>query len=176
MRTKSYVSKTQIAKDLGISKGRVTQLIAKGLPVREDGKIDYRKARQWYEANIRGKVKPHAAGSEAVERNEPQSGAPEDDDAPREDFTGSRARREKAQADLAEFELARLRHEYCELAAVKRMLGGLVVAAKTRLRAIANKMAPELAIETNPAAIQAAIEAEVDEALTELSHWEPEVA
>jgi len=71
---------------------------------------------------------------------------------------------------------AKMRGEYAELAAVKRMVGGLVVACKTRLLAIGNKLAPELAADGDPARIQAKIDGEVREALTELSHWEPDTA
>jgi hypothetical protein len=83
---------------------------------------------------------------------------------------------ETAKAKKASLEALRMEGKYAELAAVKRMVGGLVVAAKMRLRAIPNKLAPELAIETNPAAIQAKIEAEIDEALAELSQWIPDAA
>ena len=57
-RPKQYVSKSEIAKELGVSKGRVTQLVKAGMPVQADGRIGLDKARKWYAANIRPQVKP----------------------------------------------------------------------------------------------------------------------
>jgi hypothetical protein len=54
------------------------------------------------------------------------------------------------------------------------MLSNFVSNAKSRLLGIGNKLAPELAIETEEAKIKAAIDEEIREALTELSRWDPE--
>lgn len=58
-RPKSIVSKSEIAEELHLSKGRISQLIAAGgFPVRSDGKIDRDKAVEWYRSNIRPRLKP----------------------------------------------------------------------------------------------------------------------
>lgn len=188
------LSKAQIAKELGISAGRVSQLIKAGLPVRADGKVNRDTALAWYQSNVRQQSKPGPRQTKCA----PTAGIPppgmgqtlegEPADAPRglgeqraapppdEDYSQARVRRERAEADLSEMAAAKMRGEFAELSEVKHMLGGLVAAAKGRLLAIGNKLAPELAIESNPALIRAKIDAEVYDALSELSHAAPSAA
>ena len=190
-RPKSIISKSELAKELSLSKGRISQLVKAGLPVRPDGRVDRGKALAWIEAHVRHQAKPGprkshtdtpALGVQSPE-TEPESEPADTRDrseqttAPADEkFSEARVRRERAEADLSEMAAAKMRGEYAELAAVKRMVGGLVVACKTRLLAIGNKLAPELAADGDPARIQAKIDGEVREALTELSHWEPDTA
>lgn len=46
------VSKSAFARAVGLSPGRVTQLVTQGLPTRKDGRIDLEAASAWYRANI----------------------------------------------------------------------------------------------------------------------------
>ncbi|MBF0246834.1 MAG: hypothetical protein HQL36_01980 [Alphaproteobacteria bacterium] len=46
------MSKAQFAREVGLSRGRISQLIGQGLPVREDGKIDRETALGWMEKNL----------------------------------------------------------------------------------------------------------------------------
>ncbi|MCK5932926.1 MAG: hypothetical protein KAG89_12230 [Fulvimarina manganoxydans] len=60
---------------IGVSPGRVTQMIAQGLPVEADGKIDLARGRDWYVQNIDGRGKPpgdlfQAAGPTAKEERD----------------------------------------------------------------------------------------------------------
>jgi len=48
----NIVSKTQFAAALGITPGRVSQLIKAGLPVRADGKLDLAAASAWYRQRV----------------------------------------------------------------------------------------------------------------------------
>jgi hypothetical protein len=52
-RPKSIISKSELAAVLGLSKGRVTQLITKGLPVRPNGQVNRDEAVKWYGESIR---------------------------------------------------------------------------------------------------------------------------
>lgn len=45
-------TKTAFAARVGLSKGRISQLIAEGLPVRQDGQIDVAAGLNWIEANL----------------------------------------------------------------------------------------------------------------------------
>lgn len=47
-----FESKSQFAARVGLSKGRISQLVADGLPVREDGAIDIEAGLAWMEANL----------------------------------------------------------------------------------------------------------------------------
>jgi hypothetical protein len=55
---------------------------------------------------------------------------------------------------------------------IKTAIAGLLTNAKNRLRAMGNKLAPELEYQ-DAITCQALVDAEVDEALLELSKWEP---
>ena len=48
------ISKSAFAKRVGLSPARITQLIAEGLPVEPNEKIDESKARKWIEQNLDG--------------------------------------------------------------------------------------------------------------------------
>lgn len=52
MNIKQGVSKAEAARQLQVSKPRVTQYVQSGMPVLPDGSIDLREARQWLEANL----------------------------------------------------------------------------------------------------------------------------
>jgi len=51
--TAAMVSKSQFAKLLGLSRGRISQLIRLGLPVAADGRIPAADAYKWYCRNVR---------------------------------------------------------------------------------------------------------------------------
>lgn len=71
-RPREYISKAEFAAGLQLSKGRITQLIGKGLPVRADGKVNRAEAERWYRANIQersvkpGPKRPQAAPTSAA--------------------------------------------------------------------------------------------------------------
>jgi phage terminase Nu1 subunit (DNA packaging protein) len=46
------INKTELARRLGVSAPRISQLIGRGLPVRPDGKIDLASALKWTGANV----------------------------------------------------------------------------------------------------------------------------
>ena len=86
------VSKAEFSRRLGVSKARVSQYLADGLPVRPDGRLDLDRASAWVRANV--------ANTEA------NGYAPLGHDHARE-----RSRLMRAKASMAELELARLRRE-----------------------------------------------------------------
>lgn len=46
------VSKSEFAREMGVTPGRISQLIARGLPVLPNGRVDPEAARDWYAANV----------------------------------------------------------------------------------------------------------------------------
>jgi hypothetical protein len=52
-RPRTFIRKAELAAVLELSPGRVTQLIAKGLPVRADGRVNRDEAVLWYRSNVR---------------------------------------------------------------------------------------------------------------------------
>jgi len=48
----TIVRKSELARELGVSRARISQFVAYGLPVRDDGFIDLEQAAQWVLDNI----------------------------------------------------------------------------------------------------------------------------
>lgn len=161
---KTTINKAELAGILRLSKSRITQLIGEGLPVRSDGRISRSEAVKWYRArHPRGPLKtgPAATNPSASTREA-------------ENFMVARARKESALADLRELEAGARRGELLPRDEVVEQFGALIIAAKNRLRALGNALGPAMAVETDPAACKSLIDAEVDEALNDLSNWTPQ--
>ncbi len=68
------ITKANFAREIGVSKARVSQLVKLGLPVLPNGRLQRREARDWYRANItppmikRGRQNPTL---ELVEASDP---------------------------------------------------------------------------------------------------------
>jgi phage terminase Nu1 subunit (DNA packaging protein) len=90
------------------------------------------------------------------------------------DVDEAEARRRKlaAEAGLAELQLRKANGEVVAIADAQKAWSQMVGAARAKLLSIPTKLAPLLAVETSELVCQAAIEAAVHEALTELSTGE----
>jgi len=64
------ISKAELARRLHLSRGRISQLLSVGLPVRPDGRINFRQAAQWYRENIYPEQGGWGEGPRGL-RNEP---------------------------------------------------------------------------------------------------------
>lgn len=84
-----------------------------------------------------------------------------------------RRRRESAEAQLKELELQTRAGDLLETKDVMAQIGSMIITAKTNLRGIGAKLAPDLAAEPNAAACQQMVDAEIDKALTAISKWRP---
>jgi len=170
-RPKSFVSKSEIAKELRLSKGRITQLIAQGLPVRTDGKLDREKAREWYEKNIRLTAKPERNDSPVLAPPaEPSEAA--DGEAGPEDFFASRARKERALADLRQMEAAQKRGDLLPTADVEAAWSEMVISARAILLGLPARLAQKMALETDRVNVEEILRDEIYRALSELSTHE----
>lgn len=115
---------------------------------------------------LTGPVDPlHGAEQPEGERGSEPTGS--------ETYWTVRTKHEKLKAALTELDLGKRRGELWERARVLRGWGELVTAFKGRIRRVPTNLASELALLSDPAAIQARLLAELDEALTDLSNWEP---
>ena len=85
------------------------------------------------------------------------------------DYLTARARRETAQADMAEMEAAELRGELVRADEIEAHWGALVVAFRARMMLVAPSVAPLIAAPGKVAEVQAKIQEAVFEALNELS-------
>jgi len=83
----------------------------------------------------------------------------------------SKDRKIAAEASLKEMDLAVRRGELVEIVEVTGVVEKMIADARTRLRSIPTKIAPEVALMTNENEIQASVEAKIDEVLTEISKY-----
>ncbi|MCA3572750.1 MAG: hypothetical protein IOC86_02465 [Aestuariivirga sp.] len=59
----STLTQIAFAKEVGLSRGRISQLVAEGLPVERDGKIDPIKGKEWIANNLDPKRREAATGN-----------------------------------------------------------------------------------------------------------------
>jgi hypothetical protein len=155
MTEKKTVSKSAFAKEVGLAPSRITQLIADGLPVRKDGRIDLPKGKAWMETNL---------DRYRREARKPTVTAPK---------TASAARIEKLFHDSR---TARLRADQLEGKMIDREAAERVIFVRARferdsLLALAARSAPKLAVElgTDPIVTFNAIDRMLREHLTDMA-------
>lgn len=144
---------------LNLTPRRIQQLIREGLPKRLRGKYDQDKCAGWYIRYLKALIEKQAIVDEggkvfASER-------------------GERLRLLRADADLREIELARERSQLVAIDEVEREMTELIFTTKSRLMAVAPRLAPELLGETSRIMVHAKIENALKGALLQLSKREP---
>ena len=81
MKDDHSITKANFAREIGVSKARVSQLLKLGLPVQSDGRLDREQALDWYRANITppmiklGRQNPTLAQMEAADPAPPEEEA-----------------------------------------------------------------------------------------------------
>lgn len=120
------LSKSALAREIGVTPGRVSHYVARGLPVLPDGRVSRAAASAWIAANVdlgrarllgaypAGPDAPAAPAGPARGRARKARGG-----ASLGEIASSRARREAAQAEEAELRLARMKGELCEVAGAR---------------------------------------------------------
>lgn len=145
----------QFAKHIRVSHTAVQKAIAEGRITPEpDGRIDPEKAAAEWARNSRVRAKRSSS-------SEPQPGAP--------DYQESRARREAAEAALAELKLAEEEGSLVRLDEVRSALAARVSGVRDALRQIPARVAPELVAADTQEACFAIVEREIDQALLSLT-------
>lgn len=166
-KAKTTGSKAELAALLGLSRGRITQLIKKGLPVRRDGRVDKAEAVAWYRANFpKGPLKtgPKKVSPPVISAPTPSTG---------EDFMGARTRKEIALANLRSLEASRMQGTLIDAGEAKRAWAGMISAARSRFLGLPGKCAVYVAGSSDPVECQAILEKEVREALKNLAEYKP---
>lgn len=152
MELTEQVSQRQLATLIGVSPGRVSQLIAQDVIPRDGGMGVQVSA---YCEHLR---------SVAAGRSE----APE--------LTVERARLVSAQADIAQFERDELDGSLIRVDAVRRVWAGAMVATRESLLQVPARLAAVVAAESDPAAVHTLLAREVHQALLNLSRGSYESA
>jgi hypothetical protein len=127
----STLSKKAFGEAIGVSGGRVTQMIAMGLPVEPNGRVDLAKGKLWVEENI--------------DRNRRRANLPEGSPL---GFASSRAEREAADAKLARLKADRLEGLLISRPTALRAIETRARSERDAWIAWVNRVAPEVAIET----------------------------
>jgi hypothetical protein len=154
-----HPSQAAIAKALDLSDGRVSQLIAKGMP-----KYSIEAARAWKAQNI-----APTPNTKAVEAPLPRAApaAPVASGMP--SYEQSRAKREAAEAHMAVMKMRELQGDLVSLEAVKRVWIDTISNCRNAMLQIPSRIAPLVAAEPDLATCTIIIENAVHDALEALS-------
>lgn len=172
----TIMSQTDFAQHLGVQKSYVTQLKKAGrLVMAADGRrVDVVASLARIEAT-RSPDKAAVAARHAAARGDDrpeQEGEPDEPEADadaRPDYQAARARREAANAELAEIELAERAGKLVEVARVESVLADALTTLRTGLESMGVLLSPQLAHESDPHEIRQIIDDHVHAALSELS-------
>src|ERR1039458_8320855 len=87
-RPKSLVGKSELARELGLSRGRVSQLLREGMPARPDGLVNREECVAWYRENVVARCRELDEGDRPATaknvRSSAAQGSSRVDDPPRE--------------------------------------------------------------------------------------------
>jgi phage terminase Nu1 subunit (DNA packaging protein) len=122
------VRKSAFAKLVGVSAGRVSQMITAGLPVEPDGRIDVARGKLWISANI----SPTRSAAQSDQSTLPFAAVP--------DASAERVRLLREQADAAALKNAALRRELVPAAEVEREWSAIMRRMRAAVLAIPSRM------------------------------------
>jgi hypothetical protein len=158
--SKKVLSKSELAGALGVSRGRVSQLISAGLPVRADSKIDLDKASVWYRQNIkRSSARPEVASPQSISVNSEKT------------LTEARRQLEWVRLERENLALAKLRGDLVDVAKVNGFVAGMIVRAAGILDRIPAELGDRLSQISDPIACQKLLKTEIDRARHELAEY-----
>ncbi|WP_374304866.1 hypothetical protein [Methylocella sp.] len=128
------LSKSAFAAEVGLTPGRVSQLVKAGLPVAPSGRIDRAQGLAWLDANVRAHRR----------RKDPRAPAPAEP-AP---ALSPRAARDVAEAEIAQAKASRLRERLIDRRAALRVIEARARLERDALLGWVNRVAPLVAAET----------------------------
>lgn len=171
------LSQAALGRALGLSPAAITKLKGLGMPVDSVAAAQaWREARQ----NV-AQRKPVAPDVSTARPWKPWGDFPSERPGPAGEFGGgslgalgedrdeARTRREIAEANMAELMEAKLRRELIRVASVQAALSTDYATTRDAMLQIPARMAPLLAAETDPAAVQNLLHAEIHQALLTLA-------
>lgn len=151
-----FLRKGDFAKLVGVSPGRVSQMVADGLPVEGDGRIDVARGKLWIQAN----VSPTRSAAQA-------RGDPELPFAAVRDASAERVRLLREQADHAALKNAEKRRELLPAAQVEREWASVLRDVRAAMLALPSRIQQRLGHLT--AAEIDAIDREIRDVLAEVA-------
>lgn len=175
------ISQAALGRALGLSPAAITKLKGQGMPVDSvEAAQAWREARQNVAArkpapsSLSSSESPVSALRVFPPLHRPDPGVPGPDrhglaDDLGEDRDAARTRREISEANIAEMTEARLARELIRVAVVQAQLGTDYATLREAMLQIPARLAPKLAAESDPAAIQVMLHAEIHQALQEMA-------
>lgn len=170
------MTQSEYAKHRGVSAVAVHKAVKEKRISTMDGKIDPVVADIQWGRNTR--VRVHAPKQDNAQGQVPLStattaplptGTERAPDGKAEDYWESRGRREKAEAAIAEMKEAEMRGTLIRADVVRSALASKISAARDALLQIPSRLAPVLAAETDLERVTEVLEAELRQALAQLS-------
>lgn len=128
------LAKSEFARAVGVSAGRVSQMIQKGLPVEANGKIDLARGRLWINENVdigRSLAQSQSVFGFAEEKN-------------RHNLTSEKTRLAKEQADAAELRNHLLRGELVKASEVEREWSAVLRKVRAGMLSVTSRMRQRL--------------------------------
>ena len=150
------VSQSEYARRRGCTEGAVRRAVRDGRIALFDGKVDPVAADAQWQRNTR----PRAGSAPTSEPSRPGL-APERESDEGGDYWASKARRESAEADLAELKLAEQRGELVRAAAMRAAHAKRLAGLRESLLQIPMRLAAVLAAETSQAVCHDKLQAEI---------------
>lgn len=158
--TNKHPTQAEIATALGITPGRVTHLKKLGMPV-----FSIDAAAAWKAQHIA----PMASSKPPAQHATEPTAAPPTSDSKRPSYEASRARREAAEAEMAERKLAELDGSLIRMDAVKAAWSVAITNCRDALLQIPARLAPALAAESDLVACTVLLEGAIHQSLHALS-------
>lgn len=145
------VSKKGFAELVGVSKGRVSQLVAAGLPVEANGRIHVARGRDWIERNVDPNRRRIPVSSSTVPAG--LSGG----------FMSPRAERDSAEAEIARLKAHRMAERHLDRRTTLRVIEARAKAERDALIGWVNRAAPAISAGTGAdlSAVTAILDREV---------------
>lgn len=157
-------NQSHLAELLSVSKAAVCKQVARGMPV-----TTLEAAQAWRTANLNpAQRKANRAATTDLCRPEPLT-LEDDDPPPDENFQAARTRREIAEANLAELKEAEQQGKVIQVEAVRAAWARRLAGTRDAILQIPIRVAPILAAETSIEQVSILLEAELRQALAELS-------
>lgn len=162
------LSSREIGKALGVSHTAIGKAAKRGrIPRETDGTFDLEKVRAAWVPN----ADQHQRARSAKKPAKPETAAPRHSHGRTrvETLQEAQRRKESAQANIRELEYRKSIGELVETEAVKQEWAGVLSALRNQLLLMPAKLAPKLAVLSDIRQCHAVIDAEIKQALTQLS-------
>lgn len=150
----AIVNAEKLAVFVNLTKQRVHQLVAEGLPRKLRGKYDLDECARWYIRYLQAAIEKKAIPMDGNELVSEQT---------------QRIRKMRLDADLKEIDLARARGQLVSIEDAEKEMTDLVLTTKARIMSVPARLAPDLLGETSRVMAQAKIEKALKESLANLA-------